>query len=73
MNGLRIRQERIKRGWTLREVGEQVGLQKGTVCTLENGISKPSYDVLIKLENLFGLSHRELFAEASGAGAEKGN
>ena len=34
------------------------------VALLETGKRKPSYEVLVKLEDLFGMTHRELFAEA---------
>lgn len=63
MKQLNIRSERIKRGWTLEYVGLQVGLLKTTIYSLETGKSKPSYNVLVKLEDLFQMPHRELFAE----------
>jgi len=62
-----IRQERIRNGWTLEFVGARVGINKATVHDIEIGRRKPSYDVLVKLEDLFCLSHRQLFAEASNA------
>lgn len=57
-----MRQERIRRGWTLEYVGEQVGISKGAVLNMETGRRKPSYDTLLKLEDLFEMTHRELFA-----------
>ena len=62
MKNLRIRQERIRRDWTQKYVGQQVGITKVSIYDIETGKSKPSYDVLCKLENLFNLSHRQLFA-----------
>ena len=62
MKQLRMRLERIDREWKLSYVGEQVGISKQSVHDIETGKSKPSYDVLCKLENLFNLSHRQLFA-----------
>ena len=62
-----IRQERINRGWTLDYVAEQVGLSPTAIQKIETEQRKPSYDVLVKLENLFGLSHRQLFGAATPA------
>jgi len=61
---LQIRQERIKRQWTLEYVAKQVGITSSTVHDIESGRCKPSYDVLVKLEDLFERTHRELFAVA---------
>ncbi len=59
---LNIRQERLKRNWTLEFVAKKVGLTCSTVHDMETGRCKPSYDVLVKLEDLFNLNHRQLFA-----------
>ena len=59
---LQIRQERIQRGWTQKYVAEKIGLTKTAVCDMETGKQKPSYTVLVKLEDLFKLNHRALFA-----------
>lgn len=64
---LNIRQERINRGWTQEFVGKNVGLTKAAVHDIETNKHKPSYEVLVKLENLFEKTHRELFAVASDA------
>lgn len=61
-----IRQERIRQGWTLEFVAKQAGVTKATLQRIETAKRKPSYDVLIKLEDLFGMTHRELFAAAPG-------
>lgn len=60
---LKLRQERIKRDWKLSDVAEKVGTTKATIQMLETGHRKPSYDVLVKLEDLFHMSHRKLFEE----------
>lgn len=62
---MQIRQERIKRGWTEREVAERLGITKGALHNIETGHRKPSYDVLVKLENLFHMNHRKLFGTAT--------
>lgn len=63
MSTIRLRQERINRGWTLEFVALKTGTKKQSVCDWEKCRHIPSYKVLVKLENLFNLSHRELFAQ----------
>jgi transcriptional regulator with XRE-family HTH domain len=67
MKYLNIRQERINKGkhWTQEYVGQQVGLTKVAIHDIETGKQKPSYDVLVKLETLFGKDHRYLLAQAT--------
>jgi DNA-binding XRE family transcriptional regulator len=65
MNNLAIRQERIKKGWTQEYVGQKVGVTKQSIHDIETGKARPSYDVLLKLENLFKKDHRYLFAQVA--------
>lgn len=58
---LRIRRERLDKYWTQEYVAKKVGLSKPAIHDIETGRRKPSYEVLVKLETLFGLSHQELF------------
>ncbi len=57
-----IWQERTRRGWSREYVAEQVGLTAEAIRLIEIGERNPSYPVLVKLEDLFGLTHRQLFA-----------
>ena len=57
----RMKAERIKRGWTQKNVAEKRQLTVTAISDIENGKSKPSYKVLCELEDLFELTHRELF------------
>lgn len=59
---LEIRNQRLEKGWTLEFVGQKVGVSKQAVSDIENNRRKPSYRVLVKLEDLFNRGHRELFA-----------
>lgn len=69
---LKIRQERIARGWTLDFVAKQVGAARSTIQMLETGQRKPSYDVLIKLLDLFEYSDpRKLFDTANSTDTGK--
>ena len=62
---LAIRQAREKRGWTQKYVAEKVGITQTMLLKIETGKRKPSYDVLVKLENLFHMNHRKLFGAAT--------
>lgn len=59
-----LRHERLKRAWTQQFVAKKIGVSREAVQMLETGSIKPSYDVLLKLLDLFGYNDpRELFAE----------
>ena len=60
-----IRQERIKRGWSCEYVAEQAGLTAEAIRLIETGERNPSYPVLVKLEDLFQMNHRDLFGAAT--------
>lgn len=67
---LMLRQERIRRKWSQEYVGKHIGVTAEAVGMMETGQRKPSYAVLVKLEDLFGMNHRELF-EAAPEGADE--
>ncbi len=60
-----IRRERIERGWSREYVAKKTGLTAEAIRLIEIGERNPSYPVLVKLENLFGLGHRDLFGAAT--------
>lgn len=60
---MKIRQEREKRGWTQENVAKMIGITPEAVSMLETGQRKPSYEVLVKLEDLYRMNHRKLFKE----------
>lgn len=63
---LKIRQERLNRQWTQDFVAQKAGITVPAVQYLETGKCKPSYDVLVKLLDLFEYSDpRELFGAAT--------
>lgn len=65
---LMIKQERERRGWSQEQAAKAVGLTKAAYRNIEAGVRKPSYDVLIKLLNLFDYSDpRILFGAATPA------
>ena len=59
-----MRVDRIDKGWTLDYVAEYLDISNQAVSSLEKGKSKPSYDVLYKMEELFKESHTYLLAES---------
>lgn len=60
-----LEQERIKRGMSREQIAKKIGITSEAIRLLENGKRKPSYDVLVKLLDLFGYKDpRKLFAEA---------
>lgn len=63
MQSLKIKQERKKRQWAQQYVAQQIGLTRTAVHDIENGKQLPSYKVLVKLEDLFNMGHRDLFKE----------
>jgi DNA-binding XRE family transcriptional regulator len=46
---------------TQEKVANIVGVTKTQISDIENNLSKPSYELQIKLEDLFKMNHRELF------------
>lgn len=59
---LGMERERRRRGMSRRALGEAIGVTEEAIRLMETGKRKPSYDKLVKLEDLFECSHRKLFA-----------
>ena len=71
---LMLRQERLDRGWTQQYVAGKIGVTKSAILLLETGKTKPSYDVLVKLLDLFDYNDpRKLFGTASPDEKEPGS
>ena len=66
-----IRQERINRGLSCEYVAEKTGLTAEAIRLIETGERNPSYPVLVKLEDLFQMNHRELFGAATPDNTKK--
>lgn len=60
-----MRQERIKRGWSCEYVAENTGISTEAIRLIEKGERNPSYPILVKLEDLFQMNHRQLFGAAT--------
>lgn len=63
-----VKEEREQRGWSQAQTAKAVGITKAAYRNIEAGIRKPSYDVLVKLLDLFDYSDpRILFGAATPA------
>lgn len=56
MIGNRIRHLRSERNMTQATLARRLGVTKSVVSAYENGMRYPSYDVLLKLADTFGVS-----------------
>ena len=52
----RLRELRKGRGLTQKELGGQTGLAKAVVSKYETGMGYPSFDILIRIAQFFGVS-----------------
>lgn len=59
--GLRVRDLRKAKGWTLEQAASQAGLARSTLSKIENGQMSPTYDALKKLAQGMGMSVPQLF------------
>lgn len=57
-----LKLERKKRGWSQTYVAERAGISRQAIRLLETGATKPSYEVMLRLLDLFGVvDPRKLF------------
>lgn len=59
--GVRVRQLRKAKDWTLEQAATQAGLARSTLSKIENGQMSPTYDALKKLAIGLGISVPQLF------------
>lgn len=59
--GIRLRQHRLARAWTVERLAEESGLSNGTISGIENGTLGWSVGSLPKLANALGVTIGELF------------
>ena len=62
--GIRVRELRKAKGWTLEQASVQAGLARSTLSKIENGQMSPTYDALKKLAQGMGVSVPQLFTPA---------
>ena len=54
--GNRLRALRIAKGWTQSQLSSRLGLTKSVISAYETALRYPSYDILIRIAALFGVS-----------------
>ena len=60
--GVRIRQERQSRRWTLDHLAESAGASRRTVINVEQGTANPSVGILLKISDALGIGLSALVA-----------
>ena len=60
---LRLKKERLRRGWSQAELGRRLRMHPSTLSHLEQGHLKPWPRYRRALERQFGMSAEELFRE----------
>ncbi|OIQ73868.1 DNA-binding transcriptional repressor PuuR [mine drainage metagenome] len=65
--GIRVRELRKARGWTLEQAAVQAGLARSTLSKIENGQMSPTYEALKKLAEGLAISVPQLFTAPSKA------
>lgn len=53
--GLRVREERQSRGWTLNQLAESAGVSRRMVVNVEQGAANPSVGTLLRLSDALGV------------------
>lgn len=64
--GENFKKLRKSRNITQKELGAKIGLSKAVVSKYENGMGYPTYDVLIRIAQYFGVTTDYLLGVASG-------
>lgn len=61
----RLKELRLERKWTQGQVGKRVGVTASIISAYETGIRQPSYEVMIRLAHLYGVSSDYLLGISS--------
>ena len=64
--GERIRKLRTAKNITQQDLAQRLGITKSVISAYENSIRYPSYDILIELSNIFGVSTDYLLGCSKG-------
>ena len=54
--GNRLRALRIGKGWTQEQLSKRLGVTKSVISAYETSLRYPSYDILIRIAAVFGVS-----------------
>jgi quercetin dioxygenase-like cupin family protein/DNA-binding XRE family transcriptional regulator len=67
--GARIREERTRRGRSVRQLARDVGVSASLISQIENGRSRPSVSTLYAITQALGISVEDVFDTAADAAA----
>lgn len=68
--GERIREERLRRGRSVRQLARDVGVSASLISQIENGRSRPSVSTLYAITQALGISVEDVFDTATGTAVE---
>ena len=57
----RVRELRMKNGWTQSDLGERLDVSRQTINAIENKRYDPSLSLALKIAELFGATVEEIF------------
>lgn len=63
--GSRVREERLRRGISLRSLARDIGVSASMVSQIETGKTRPSVNTLYAITSVLGISIEEVFAPAA--------
>lgn len=63
MSITRMKRERLKRKWTLKQVAEKVGSTKQTIQKIETLHLNPSYKMYLRLLKIFDIPYTDLLEQ----------
>ena len=61
--GEKIKQYRLKNGWTQQELGSKIGISKNAIGNYEKGIRSPKKDKMFDLDSVFKISIDAIFPQ----------
>ena len=61
----RLRELRVDKGLRQEQVAKLIGVSKNVISTYENDIKQPSFEILIRLANLYRVSTDYLLGQAN--------
>jgi transcriptional regulator with XRE-family HTH domain len=64
-----LRIVRLRKGWTLEEAAEQLGVGRNTICRWERGLTHPHPTNIVRICQVYGLTAAELELDGSRANA----
>jgi putative transcriptional regulator len=62
----RVRELRLERGWTQKELGEKLGMSRQAIIAIEGGRFDPSLRLAIRLSRTFKKRVEDVFDDEQG-------